>query len=120
MGSKSAVIRVDANRKVYFGATSGQQFTLPLGLPTYLELHYASNIELSVGAIKNTIQGPETLPAFLNLFPSNEWNKVYIDLTDYLKTHTDALSFEIYFFCSFNANVPNNRILLDNIKLIHQ
>jgi len=120
MGSKSGVIYVDAINDFYIGATNGKQFILPLGLPVYLELNYASTIEFSIGAIKKTVQGNESLPPFFNVFPSGEWNKIYIDLTPYLQSHIDALSFEIYFTCSYTSTVTTNRVLLDNIKLIYR
>ncbi|HIA05309.1 MAG TPA: hypothetical protein EYN71_01100 [Flavobacteriales bacterium] len=120
MGSKSGVIHVDATNDYYIGATNGKQFVLPLGLPVFIELNYASTIEFSIGAIKKTTQGAESLSPFFNIFPSGDWNKIYIDLTPYLQSHVDALSFEIYFTCTYDPTVPVNRVLLDNIKLIYQ
>ena len=118
MGSFSGVIRLDATNDYYVGATA-KQFNLPKGRPIYLELHYSSNIEFSVGAIKHTLQGSETLPPLFTIFPSNGWNKIYINLTDYIKVHTNAVGFEIYFLADYNSAVNNNKVVLDNIKLIH-
>ena len=67
MGSKSGVIHVDAANDYYIGATNGKQFVLPLGLPVFIELNYASNIEFSIGAIKKTTQGDESLPPFFKI-----------------------------------------------------
>ncbi|MBL4734561.1 MAG: hypothetical protein JKY18_04320 [Flavobacteriales bacterium] len=120
MGTQSAVIHVDAVNEYFIAGTQGKQFILPLGRPIYLELQYASNITLSVGAIKYTNTGSEMLIPYINLFPSGEWNKIYINLTEYVKPHTDALYFEIYFACQYDAAVAENTIFLDNIKLLYK
>ncbi|MBL4657558.1 MAG: hypothetical protein JKX73_06125 [Flavobacteriales bacterium] len=120
MGLKCAVIRVDATNNFYAGATNQKNFVPPLGKPTYLELNYMSNIELSIGAIKHTFIGDETISPFITLFPSDNWNKIYLDLVQYLNKHTDALSFDIYFSCNHDATVADNIVRIDNVKLIYQ
>lgn len=120
LGSKVAVIRLDAINDLYVGATTLENFILPLGRPVYLELNYFSNVLFSVGAIKHTSQNDETLAPFFNFYPSEDWNKIYIDLTTYVNGHTDALSFEIYFSCLYDEAVTDNIVAIDNIKLIYQ
>jgi len=119
MGAQSAVIHVDATNDYYLGETSGKQFALPKGLPIYLELHYASNIEFSIGVIKNTATGAIIAAPYFNVYPSNEWNKIYVNLTEYIMGQTDALTFEIYFSCEWDPLVADNTVRLDNIKLIY-
>ena len=120
MGTQSGIIHVDATNDYFIAATNGQQFILPLGKPVFLELNYTANIIFSIGAIKKTVDGDVSISPFFNIFPSGEWNKIYIDLTPYLQSHTDALSFEIYFTCTYDSTVPDNIVALDNIKLIYR
>lgn len=120
MGTQSAVIRVDATNDFFMATTSGKQFKLPQGRPIYLEVNYYSTVQFSVGAVKNTVLGGEFLDPYFNVYPSTGWNKVYIKLTDYVSPHLDALSWEIYFSCLYDATVANNVVYLDNIKLIYQ
>lgn len=120
LGNQSAAIYLDDDHSYFEIVTDNEQYALPRGFPVFLELTYKSDNEFSVGLVKNTIYGSVKINTYITLYKKEHyWNKVYIDFTDYIKTHTDAISFELYFSASKNPNFSSRMIALDNIKLIH-
>jgi len=116
--NQSASIYLDNNHS-YFEMATNEQYVLPRGFPVYLELSYKCDNEFSIGLVKNTIYGPEKINPYITLNQKLSWNKIYIDFTEYIKSHTDAISFELYFTANKNPNISIATISLDNIKLIH-
>jgi len=119
LGNKSAAIYLD-NTHAFFETTSSGQFELPKGPPVYLEINYKCNNEFVVGIFKNTLSQSIQLQPSLYINSSNDWNKIYVNLTNDVKAQTDAVSYEVYFGVIKDESEPYPEIYLDNIKLLHQ
>lgn len=119
LGSQSAVIYLDDANSYFEIATNNEQYTLPFGSRVFLELTYSCNNAFSIGLLKNTFNGSEKINAYITLYPTEGWNKIYINFTDYIIPHSDALSYELYFSGNKDDGNTLGSITLDNIKLIH-
>lgn len=119
LGPNSAVIYIDQSNPYFEARTKDGFFTPPQGFTVYLELSYKTENLFSVGVFKNTLAGLEKVTPFLAIYPNSEWNTIYIEFTDYMKIHTDALSFEIYFSALLESGLSSATIYIDNAKLIH-
>jgi hypothetical protein len=80
-------------------------------------MNYKNNHNLTVGLIMvhsgQTIQQP-----ILVLNPSEEWNKIYINLTPTLAYFFDASDFRVFIGLLRSPDTETATIYLDNLKLI--
>ncbi len=90
------------------------------GTPIYLEMRYKSEIEMSIGLLGTNLGGESFTNFFYLVNPKDEWNMLYIDLTELIQA-SDLPSYKIL----FRSLYPNNptkeeyNIFLDNIKVVH-
>lgn len=84
------------------------------GRAVYLELDYWSDTDLQVGFRRN-----QEFFYLLQLFPNNQWKKVYVDLTETLRGIGQE-EYQIRFRAQHDGSTSaDQRILIDNLKLIH-
>ena len=90
------------------------------GNPVYLEMHYKSEAEIAIGLLGVPLDGPPASNFFYLLRPSEEWNKIYIELTEQVVL-SDLPAYKILFRARFppSSTQPSVRIQLDNIKVVH-
>ncbi len=90
------------------------------GKPTYLELWYKSEIEMSIGILGINLGGQSFSNFFYLVRPSAEWNMLYIDLTEFIRL-SDFPAYKVLFRSLYpaNATAPEYNIFLDNIKVVH-
>jgi hypothetical protein len=87
------------------------------GGASYVELDYRGNAEIAVGLIK--FQGLRGTVSYKVIIPPRqEWNKIYIDLTDELSV-SDYDSYKIAIGFSKPNILPEAVVYIDNIKHIH-
>jgi len=93
--------------------------TLPRGgVSVFMELNYNSNAPFGVGVAYGTTYNTSSLaPLLVDLFPSNGWQKIYIDLTPALNDQQPP--FIIYFYFQRPPGQQQATLLLDNIKVLH-
>lgn len=122
-GQKSMGIFVDDAHPV-FECKSNAAFVLNTnGLPVFLELNYKTNTPIEIGLIANNPAAIITIPALtLNATKDNNnslyWNKIYINLTDFLGDNFQATNFNVYFRVEKPSGNGISEVYLDNIKLI--
>ena len=95
-------------------------FILPqTGQPVFLEFDFKTNNYFSTGfysqEISQIIQHP-----VVNMNPTDEWKKIYVNLSPGISAQYNAIDFNIFFGSIKESSVDEPRILLDNIKLIHR
>ena len=89
------------------------------GTPVFLELNYRNNVEFAVGLIGIENNPPGINDYFYVFNQQEEWNKIYIELTERLKV-SQFPKYQIAFRANFNASSgETNFIYLDNLKLVH-
>jgi len=111
-----------ATQVQYLGLSSPVTgFTLPYDgqTPVYLELNYKCNNSFTVGFYGGLTSVDLTTPIpVLNINPSSNWNKIYINFTQGL-AQVPSQNYVIYFFMTPDNGVTHPTLYLDNIKLIH-
>jgi hypothetical protein len=86
----------------------------------YLEMHYKSEALLSVGIIGFNAATPQGVVNYkITLKPNQEWNKIYINLTNESKT-LQMKDFKIVFEGILAENTSSAKIQIDNVKLIEK
>jgi hypothetical protein len=86
----------------------------------YLEMHYKSEALLSVGIIGFNAATPQGIVNYkITLKPNQEWNKIYINLTNEAKT-LQMKDFKIVFEGILAENTSSAKIQIDNVKLIEK
>jgi hypothetical protein len=90
------------------------------GKPVYLEFRYKSEVEFSIGILGINLDGQSFSNFFYLVKPSEEWNMLYIELTDFIVA-SDLPAYKILFRSLYpsNATKAEYNIFLDNIKVVH-
>ncbi len=90
------------------------------GTPAYLEFQYKSEMEMGVGVLGISLDGQQFSKFFYLVKPSENWNMLYIELTDILE-ESGFPAYKILFMSLYpsNATEPELKIQLDNIKVVH-
>ena len=89
------------------------------GSPTYLELDYKSNTSFLVGLYINAPNSPTLERELLWIKPKEDWNKIYIDLTQRVSEAIGAETFSVFIKMQRDSNLDVNKLDFDNIKIIH-
>jgi hypothetical protein len=102
----------------YFRLITTDPYNLTgLNLPSILELDYNSDVVLYIGMFANLSTGVKQIPLF-NAFPTNGWNKVYVNLTDEVAANPINTEYKIYIDVYRTKGTPRPKIIIDNVKLI--
>lgn len=103
-----------------FSAISSSNFQLPKGsTPVFLELHYKCNNTFAVGITSNTPTNVEQITPSLVINPKDEWNRIYINLTNEVSAQAQAIDYNIYFYMERDFGNETPEVFIDNIRLIH-
>jgi len=89
------------------------------GSPTYMELDYKNNTSFLVGMYINIPNSPTIEKALLWINPKEDWNKIYIDLTQTVSEAIGAETFSIFIKMKRDINLDENKLDFDNIRIIH-
>jgi len=91
---------------------------LPIGETVYLEMDFITNENIIVGVY---LDGEQF--AFITLNVSSDWNKIYINLKEVLKSKTNSSEVKVFIGLKeeggtiFKTNNP--QVYIDNVKLVH-
>jgi hypothetical protein len=91
---------------------------LPQNSPVYLEMEYRNSINLTLGLLIDN-PGEVISTGIITLYPKETWTKIYIDLTYYATTYTDAEGFKIFLGTIKSDSTTTESIQFDNFKLVH-
>lgn len=118
-GAGSGVVYLDtANTQFEFSSTTF--YELPgSGAAVYLEMDYKCSQEMQIGLfIDLPSSGLEQVPIY-NINPSQNWNKIYIQLGYVVSTYSYSNKFKIYFKGIKNNGNQKASFYFDNIKVVH-
>ncbi len=118
-GSFSGLIELTTENNI-FEAASFESFVLPAsGKPVFLEMNYKNEYTFSVGIFSQST-GEIIKKEIIYLSPQEDWNKIYINLTEKLLESQNAIDYKIFFRTVLPANMESASIYLDNIKLMYR
>jgi hypothetical protein len=86
----------------------------------YLEMHYKTEALLSVGIVGFNAATPQGVVNYkITLKPNQEWNKIYINLTNEVKA-LQMKDFKVVFEGILAENTTSAKIQIDNVKLLEK
>ena len=124
----SVIILSDGNNNYGAGILSDSLITFEIttdpitdlpqqGAPVFLELDYKSNTEFLVGVYINYTLVVKRDLLWIN--PKDNWNKIYINLTQIISEGINAPSFSIFVGMKRNFLLEKNELHLDNLKVVY-
>jgi hypothetical protein len=86
----------------------------------YLEFDFKADLPVQVGLYPLESSDILGIPV-VTLFETNgEWKRAYIGLTeDVNNPEYEGLEFKVFFYAATAGEVPNQKVYLDNLKIIH-
>lgn len=118
-GVGSGLVELNSSQSLAYFITT-QSFTLPKnGKQVYLELHYNTNNEMTVGF--QAINGGDinTVNNVRIRSSDGQWKKIYVDYTDLASVQTNATSFKFYFTIVKETSGSTVYNLIDNFKIVY-
>jgi hypothetical protein len=104
---------------IFFECASRNAYALPKGgAPVFLEMNYRNSSIMTVG-LYLAAPGEIRQQAILNLNPSEEWNKIYINLTPTITFNADASNHKVFIGFVKIGDIDSSTIYLDHLKLIY-
>ena len=115
-GQYSAAIYLDSlNNK--FDLRSVDELTLPLN--TFLEIDFKSNTSFNIGIIIMNAGNIPVKKELIQLYPTDSWKKIYLDLYPLITQGNNNSKFKIYLDGQYDGLISNQSIYIDNLKLVH-
>jgi hypothetical protein len=124
-GSQCLMMRMNSAYNVS-QVQSKNGFILPTNGPNvYLEFNYKGNFQLEAGLIGSNSQGTISNPdqrSAGGVNPSATWKKMYINLTDLVRTPPYHSYYFLYFYTAknFDPSVASPEVFIDNVKVVRQ
>ena len=116
-GSGSGKIVLEGENILY-EAISDTSYTLPIqGKYVFLELDFKTNIEVNTGLYEVKNEGEFQKPVVI-LNPTEQWKKIYINLTNIIGSSYPTRNFKVYLNI-FRQDEQAAEVYLDNLKVIH-
>ena len=94
-------------------------FDLPKDKVVYLEMDYKCNAPIIVGIYANASSEIDK-NTIIYLNEKEEWNKIYISLTEIIYNYNDADNYKLFFAIPRDTTVLQNEMYLDNIRLLYE
>lgn len=116
--SYSGIVTMDKDSAI-FEAVSNEKYEFPgNGSPVFLEMNYKINQDLVIGVIYLT-SGKKVQRPLLTLNETDDWKKIYVNLTVPKYDTPNATDFQIFIGAQKEKDVDEAVFLLDNLKLVH-
>lgn len=125
-GSSSGLIVLDSLHNIFQCKSRDSLYFSNEGKPVYLEMDYKSNIDFdqssdnifAVGLFVYTNSNIIEEPVIYLNSTKGKWNKIYIDFTNNVVNHQEALYFRLFIGAQKATFVKNAQIGLDNLKIV--
>ncbi|MDQ3073519.1 MAG: hypothetical protein M3Q97_09695 [Bacteroidota bacterium] len=116
-GEKSAVAFLDSTQS-FLEVESIETFSLPRGKPVWVEINYKSDVPVLIGIISISQTDVFKRP-YAGFNASEEWNKIYINLTNIISEEPAFRSIKIMLSAGLPTSQPTGTVYIDNIKLLY-
>jgi hypothetical protein len=112
------------NNRTKADIRSSQLYNLSRTSKVYLEMDYYCEEELTIGLFAREYSAGTTIDVrypIMTLYTTNEWKKVYINLTDQIAKTPQAFDYRLFFSVIKSEQTDGDiaEIYLDNIKILH-
>lgn len=117
----SAAIYLDDTHSV-FDAWTVNRYAISKTSPVYVEFNFKTDQEFSFGIFAREYTGSgeqETRYPKITLNPTDEWKKIYVELTDDIANTPMALDYRLFFSAVLSDESESAEIFIDNVKLIY-
>ncbi|MFP4663654.1 MAG: hypothetical protein ACLFM1_04430 [Bacteroidales bacterium] len=123
MSGKCGYFAVDISRP-NFDCRMAEPVTLPPDSKVYAEISYKCSEQFTIGVFAMEYSGgtfSDVRYPLLTLYKSEDWNKVYVNLTDVIAQTPTAQKYRLFFSASHSDenDVSTGEVYLDNIKILH-
>lgn len=117
-GSNAGLMTVDSENPSIIVATNIVLDEVPInGTSVFLEIDYKNEVPFSIGLI-GVAGATEISQEFIGLNARDDWNKVYVDFTDFV-SDAGFTSYRIFFRAQYDSSLGEfNKVFVDNIKFI--
>ena len=106
-GQNSAAIYLDSTHQ-YFDIRNIEE--LELTNNTFLEMDFKSNIDFNIGLITISNESIEQKEELIRLYPTENWKKIYLDLSPLINITNNNLKYKIYFEGNYNNMFNKNTV----------
>lgn len=93
------------------------------GNQSYLEINYKNDYTFNIFLTGTEVINGSTasfVEFLLTIPPVTDWNKLYVNLTDAVIAHPNAISYNFGIEATLNSTTSVGNFYYDNIKIIHQ
>jgi len=122
-GNNSGAIFLD-NDRFFFEAQTNSDFDVPNNGPTFVELNYASDQTMLIGAYI-TFNNVTTRVPIAFITPSQQddgtipWKKIYIDMSP-VWANSLLTDRELFIAVTKDSTSPSGAVFIDNVKVVHR
>lgn len=88
------------------------------GSPTYVELNYKCDLPVGVGYVIKTSSGIENAAQHMVINTNNQWNKIYINLTEQIALIRENETARVFFISYLPKDLESGTVYFDNLKLV--
>ncbi|HKL03159.1 MAG TPA: hypothetical protein VJ911_05765 [Cryomorphaceae bacterium] len=114
---QSLKIDLTSENNVFYAATTWSLTNLPTGINMYMEIDYKGNHPVDIGIITRDSPNNKIFAGGIN--PTDEWTKVYLELTDEISEQITNNVYDIFLESRIEPGQQNRTIYIDNIKFLH-
>ena len=119
-GNSSGLFSMLNPPHILFECKTINEYALPKGgTPVFLELNYKCNNTFRIGIFANEAGLSTQVPQTILINKSENWNKIYVNLTNEVSLFVNAINYNIYFGVIPDEGNPEPIVYVDNIKLIY-
>lgn len=118
LGYQYGKVILEGNEDLVFECTT-PELTLPVDKPVYLEMDYKCNNTLVVGLYANSPTQVDK-EAIIYLNPKEDWNKLYLSLSNYIVSYNNANNYKVFFGMFKDADTTQSKFCLDNVKILYE
>lgn len=117
---ESLKLALDADQVIFECKMSGDGVDIPgSGNPAILEFTYRCNNTFAVGLFSKD-PGGTLQTRIIQLYPSEDWNHIYINLTDVVSSNTHFTAQNPFFGFIRDEGIEGEAfVILDNIRMMH-
>jgi len=116
-GLKSCAICIDETNASFQVITIDDFYFNNFPEYVFLEMNFKSSVNFKIGLIKDgNIQNKAE---HMQIYPSKNWNKIYLNLSQLIIPNINNSTFKIYFESDMLDNDSEGCLYLDNIKVVY-